>query len=143
MSQWVVDHFVFNGLDFFLGKLKSNKVDQNCPTWGSYFDTIYTYLIKYLFTGKLWECCSMWERRWTLWAGGCERLGYWLPFWIVTSFIFTTFILQDIFVKEPFQIILEFNSYKDIEFSLSAIIALDVGFLFAMSRSYKMDLNIF
>lgn len=54
-----------------------------------------------------------------------------------------TSILQDIFVKEPFQIILEFNSYKDIEFSLSAIIALDVGFLFAMSRSYKMDLNIF
>lgn len=57
--------------------------------------------------------------------------------------MYYTSILQDIFVKEPFQIILEFNSYKDIEFSLSAIIALDVGFLFAMSRSYEMDLNIF
>lgn len=57
--------------------------------------------------------------------------------------MYYTSILQDIFVKEPFQIILEFNSYKDIEFSLSAIIALDVDFLFAMSRSYKMDLNTF
>lgn len=57
--------------------------------------------------------------------------------------MYYTFILQDIFVKEHFPIIFEFNSYKDIEFSLSAIIALDVGFLFAMSISYKMDLNIF
>lgn len=31
--------------------------------------------------------------------------------------MYYTSILQDIFVKEPYQIILEFNSYKDIEFS--------------------------